>query len=612
MKKLTNLLFFLLASFFCFSQETQYKEYSYSEFFKMIEETQDSVFRLSDAVLLLNPKTDSLFFTDKSGLGDLLYRKDTIYINKRLVLNNVHSLFNFKEKETAVFGQLNFNGKVTFTNCSGFYITQCNFNKKVDFTIDENMNFYTKNLKRLYTYPYSNTNNQFSFMLCNFRGGINYNNSSEDYTDLQFGIISSHIWSNQKRPNGSGFRYKNQTNFWLTNNTFYGEGEISISIEKGKMLDIDKNSFKNQTVLLNLKELDVKDVNISNNQFTNTVFIQIPPLNQGYDMPWEQFSNKLIDDDKFSIYYVYKIFGMNEEDSFQPDDYLFTKRNIDYYQNTLRTENQELFAAEMRLRGNFYNLYQQQHDTYSANMVYREMKDLETQRFAFLYHKNPSFDTFFQWKINQFLKAFSVYGTKPSRAMVISLYVILAFALIYLFFPNSWDQHGRKRIMDRYTFFMKYMKKDAGIHEVYLEEKQPELMQYETFKTLVTDSKEQVPKFFIVTGLPLYKWAISGTKLHAAFLSKVDIMKGTWQDLPKGKRFWKALLLIVTFLLAIVYDLCIKVLNALMLSINTFTTLGFGEIPIKGLPRYLAIIQGFIGWFMLTIFSVSLISQLLN
>jgi len=35
-------------------------------------------------------------------------------------------------------------------------------------------------------------------------------------------------------------------------------------------------------------------------------------------------------------------------------------------------------------------------------------------------------------------------------------------------------------------------------------------------------------------------------------------------------------------------------------------------IPIKDLTRYLAIIQGFIGWFMLTIFSVSLISQLLN
>ena len=52
--------------------------------------------------------------------------------------------------------------------------------------------------------------------------------------------------------------------------------------------------------------------------------------------------------------------------------------------------------------------------------------------------------------------------------------------------------------------------------------------------------------------------------------------------------------------------------NALMLSINTFTTLGFGDIPIKGLTRYLAIIEGFIGWFMLSIFSVSLISQLLG
>ena len=207
---------------------------------------------------------------------------------------------------------------------------------------------------------------------------------------------------------------------------------------------------------------------------------------------------------------------------------------------------------------------------------------------------------------------FSAYGTQPAKAIIFSLYVILAFALIYLFFPNSWDNHGRKRIMDRYAFFLKYMKKDAGIHEVYLEEKQPELMEYETFRALVTNSNEHVPKFFIATGLPLYKWAVSGTKLHAAFLSKVDIMKGTWQNLPAHKRFWKSVLLVGAFLIAVIYDLIIKVLNALMLSINTFTTLGFGEIPIKGLPRYLAIIQGFIGWFMLTIFSVSLISQLLN
>ena len=46
--------------------------------------------------------------------------------------------------------------------------------------------------------------------------------------------------------------------------------------------------------------------------------------------------------------------------------------------------------------------------------------------------------------------------------------------------------------------------------------------------------------------------------------------------------------------------------------IGRYLPYAIGEIPIKGLPRYLAIIQGFIGWFILTIFSVSLISQLLN
>jgi hypothetical protein len=48
------------------------------------------------------------------------------------------------------------------------------------------------------------------------------------------------------------------------------------------------------------------------------------------------------------------------------------------------------------------------------------------------------------------------------------------------------------------------------------------------------------------------------------------------------------------------------------LSLNTFSTLGFGEIPTKGLARYVAIIQGFIGWFLLSVFLVSLISQVLN
>lgn len=166
--------------------------------------------------------------------------------------------------------------------------------------------------------------------------------------------------------------------------------------------------------------------------------------------------------------------------------------------------------------------------------------------------------------------------------------------------------------MDRYAFFFTYMNKQAGMHEVYLEEKRADILEFDDFRTLLEKQGKTVPKFFSSTAMPLYKWSVSGTKLSASLLKRIDIMQGTWQEVPEQKKPWKRFLLVVVFVIAIGYDILIKMLNALMLSINTFTTLGFGEIPIKGLPRYLAIIQGFIGWFMLTIFSVSLISQLLN
>lgn len=55
----------------------------------------------------------------------------------------------------------------------------------------------------------------------------------------------------------------------------------------------------------------------------------------------------------------------------------------------------------------------------------------------------------------------------------------------------------------------------------------------------------------------------------------------------------------------------ISLINALTLSLNSFVTLGFGTIPTTGLARYVCIIQGFIGWFLLSIFTVALINQVL-
>lgn len=64
-------------------------------------------------------------------------------------------------------------------------------------------------------------------------------------------------------------------------------------------------------------------------------------------------------------------------------------------------------------------------------------------------------------------------------------------------------------------------------------------------------------------------------------------------------------------LLSLIIGFVISLINALTLSQNSFTTLGFGQIPTTGLARYVCIIQGFIGWFLLSIFTVAIINQVL-
>jgi hypothetical protein len=95
------------------------------------------------------------------------------------------------------------------------------------------------------------------------------------------------------------------------------------------------------------------------------------------------------------------------------------------------------------------------------------------------------------------------------------------------------------------------------------------------------------------------------------FLSKSDIVKGRWEDLTEPKKFRLGTLISLYFVGFLLIGLLMRFLNALALSLNAFVTLGYGEISAKGVARYLAVLQGVTGWFLLSIFSVSLISQIL-
>ncbi len=189
-----------------------------------------------------------------------------------------------------------------------------------------------------------------------------------------------------------------------------------------------------------------------------------------------------------------------------------------------------MYRKLMKVYANLGEVYRRDGDRESSNGSFSEMKLVETSRLKFLYSTNPRFETYFRWKLNQFLNFFTDYGTNPAKAVIKSIWVILIFSIFYLFFPSDWDVSNRSTLLKR-------------------------------MKELVSKNRE---KSFMAT---------------LGFVS---------------------------------YGGFIHVLNAITLSLNAFTTLGFGDIPTHGAARYVTIVQGFIGWFLLTIFSVSLINQVLG
>lgn len=175
-----------------------------------------------------------------------------------------------------------------------------------------------------------------------------------------------------------------------------------------------------------------------------------------------------------------------------------------------------------------YLNYRQRAELISANAAYVSMKEIMLNRERYLYEQDKTYSNFLKYQLTKLMKYYTDHGTNPTKAIAISSYIILAFAIFYFFFPSEWDTTSKSKLISNFNDFRK------------------------------KNEKGYIKPFFV---------------------------------------------LIVGFGLSLI--------NALTLSLNAFVTLGFGTIPTKGLARYVCIIQGFIGWFLLSIFTVALINQVL-
>jgi uncharacterized protein YjbI with pentapeptide repeats len=275
-------------------------------------------------------------------------------------------------------------------------------------------------------------------------------------------------------------------------------------------------------------------------------------------------------------------------------------------------KNEALYSSFITTYKKFFSVYKNKGDLESANACYVEMKDVETRRLKYLYETKGGSKYFLNYHLNRFLKYFAEYGTSPVRSVQISGWVILIFAFFYFFFYSAWDQINRKFLMERGDKLMAYFSSEQKLEELYSNKHKDDLFTFTQFKKRLKESESSVPFFFMLFLKPLYWVAVIKHKINKSLYKRVEFLQGKWVDLTAGKKFFLGTLTFLAILTYGVYLIAIRSLNSLILSINTFTTLGFGDIPVVGVSRYVAILEGFLGWFLLSIFSVSLISQILQ
>ncbi|MBZ0202997.1 MAG: hypothetical protein K8I03_08280 [Ignavibacteria bacterium] len=282
--------------------------------------------------------------------------------------------------------------------------------------------------------------------------------------------------------------------------------------------------------------------------------------------------------------------------------------NIDSIGNEVR------FANLISCYANFYNAFKSQGNRIAANACYVEWKDIETSYLNRQYTSGKDRSVFFNYLMNVFLKTFCDYGTNPLKAIQIAFYVLLFFAGIYFFFPYSILSFHKRTMFDQLKIYGRYLSSPKTLLEIEdsIVAKDAKTPTYNEYMSFVTESKGKVPWYFNIFGKPLYFLELIRSKPTKLFYKLIDIFPDEWENMSQAKKIMATVLYGAVFVFTVIWFLLIHILDSIALSLNVFSTLGFGQIPIKGIPRYLTILEGFIGWFLLSIFSVSLISQVIQ
>ena len=252
-----------------------------------------------------------------------------------------------------------------------------------------------------------------------------------------------------------------------------------------------------------------------------------------------------------------------------------------------------------------------QGSSFHSDAMFR-MKEVITTKDMCGYYNNPTLQNWFYWKGSEFLKIYSDYGMNPFKALFYCFWIMLYFAVFYFFF-SRWDVVERGLLIKRFNGVIDYFSSEKRMEDIYLAEHKDEISSFEEFRGALEKNKIQIPVILVALAKPIYHMSFFRHKAIGFFYKKAEFMAGKkWSNLSSKDRYGVGALTVLLSIFYILSLLFVRALNSITLSINVFSTLGFGNIPVKGFTKYIAIIQGFLGWFLLSIFLVSVLNQMVN
>lgn len=637
MKILFFSLFFLF-SFQIFAQKTENRrKMTFAQFVKEAQECKGEVYQLSNADIQISSQDQYRFSLEY--VGRLSQEQET---KKNNVLKSfVDSLPKIVFPKPINLYQVNFLPDLNDYQ-TGIIFLKCIFEKSLA--------FYDCNV------------NHFVFVACHFKGLLLFLNEKENPNkihNIQVGTNDPNESKFEKCILEQGLRTEianNKTNIRIFNIISKGIVDLNYSGGAGGMgmlgdIEIWKSTFsypeKNtQTIrLLGIWAMDANRLLISDSKFEDTktrnhgLFLtgrykgislknNILDVNlHTYRLTVEddfivennQFNKKFSPSDgeslKFDLYST-NISWNQISGKLTTDKTIFNERGdslvIYEARSDLELANEDDYKRLLALYGRFYTLYKNRIDMQSANACRIEIKNIETRKSAYDYRQTHTLKAYLDWKMNVFLHDFSDYGTDYVKSMIYALQVIAFFAVFYFFFPSQEDNLSKNRFMRFFNKAIEYFKTDKQLTEFQQEQKEEELRKIAHFKENLLASQNQIPKIVFWLGRPFYESVFAYNRFVIWLLQSSDFVKGTWQNLRKSQKLLLSFWVSVYFLSFVLVGLLMRIINAIAMSLNFFTTLGYGEIQAQGISKYLAVLEGAIGWFLLTVFSASLVSQLLQ